>query len=243
MNLRTPRVRASVALLSAFVACFSVASSAKTRDPPARAAASKSTDALINPILFVAQYPVPTDFGAIGSVFANHRGDIEYAGRGGDLYIVYPDGVLRNLTAEAQYGIAGGQLQAGPNAIAVRDPAVHWSGTKAVFSMVTGAPSAQYGDSVYYWQLYEVTGLGEGEAVHVSKVPNQPLNYNNIQPAYDSDGTSSSSPIVRAGRTRCTRPIFRRPPIVTSIRSSTNTKARRRRPGSGSSIRRPASSG
>ncbi len=188
MNLRTPRVRASVALLSAFVACFSVASSAKTRDPPARAAASKSTDALINPILFVAQYPVPTDFGAIGSVFANHRGDIEYAGRGGDLYIVYPDGVLRNLTAEAQYGIAGGQLQAGPNAIAVRDPAVHWSGTKAVFSMVTGAPSAQYGDSVYYWQLYEVTGFGEGEAVHVSKVPNQPQNYNNIQPAYDSDG-------------------------------------------------------
>src|SRR6185437_4921939 len=102
--------------------------------------------------------------------------------------IVYPDGLLRNLTAEAGLGIPGGQLQAGPAAIAVRDPAVHWSGTKAIFSMVTGAPQALHGDSVYYWQLYEVTGIGEGEAVHITKVPNQPQNYNNVQPAYDSRG-------------------------------------------------------
>ncbi len=145
------------------------------------------TNALPNPILFVTQYPVPYDFGAIGSVFANHRGDIQYTGRGGDLYIVYPDGLLRNLTAEVQLGLPGGQLQAGPHAIAVRDPAVHWSGTKAVFSMVMGAPDAQYGPSVYMWQLYEVTGLGEGETARIARVPNQPIGYNNVQPTYDSD--------------------------------------------------------
>ncbi|HJT97047.1 MAG TPA: hypothetical protein VJ696_01930 [Rhodanobacteraceae bacterium] len=147
----------------------------------------KATPAIPNPILFVTQFPITTDFGAIGSVFANHRGDIQYSGRGGDLYIVYPDGVLRNLTEEAHYGLPAG-LQAGSDAIAVRDPAVHWSGTKAVFSMVTGAPEEMYGASVYYWQLYEVTGLGEGDAAVITKVPNQPESYNNVQPAYDSDG-------------------------------------------------------
>lgn len=148
---------------------------------------SVSAQILPNPILFVTQFPVPQDFGAIGSVFANHRGDIQHAGRGGDLYIVYPDGTLRNLTAEAHFGIPSGQLQAGPNAISVRDPTVHWSGTRAVFSMVMGAPTEQYGNSVYYWQLYEVSGLGEGETAVISKVANQPDNYNNVQPAYDSD--------------------------------------------------------
>ena len=155
------------------------------------AGASKSVDAvqsIPNPILFVTQFPITEDFGSIGSVFANHRGDIQYTGRGGDLYIVYPDGTLRNLTAEAQYGLPGGQLQAGPNAIAVRDPAVDWTGTKAVFSMVMGAPTELYGESVYYWQLYEVTGLGEGDTASIAKVPNQPPDYNNVQPAYDSDG-------------------------------------------------------
>src|SRR5665811_1081953 len=66
-------------------------------DVGVRKGAAAASTLLPNPILFVAQFPVPTDFGAIGSVFANHRGDIQYVGRGGDLYIVYPDGVLRNL--------------------------------------------------------------------------------------------------------------------------------------------------
>jgi hypothetical protein len=47
-------------------------------------------------ILFVTQVPVPTDFTTIGSTFGNHRG--------GDLWIRYPDGTLRNLTALAGYG-------------------------------------------------------------------------------------------------------------------------------------------
>ena len=184
--MRTYTIRAALAALLTCTATLGLRARADTLH--AKASPRSATAALVNPVMFVAQYPVPTDFGSIGSVFANHRGDIGYAGRGGDLYIVYPDGTLRNLTAEAGLGIPGGQLQEGPAAIAVRDPAVHWSGTKAIFSMVTGAPQTLHGDSVYYWQLYEVTGFGEGEAVHITKVPNQPQNYNNVQPAYDSRG-------------------------------------------------------
>ena len=49
------------------------------------------------------------------------------------------------------YGAAingpGAPIFQGANAIAVRDPSVHWNGTKAVFSMVVGAPSrASHGD-------------------------------------------------------------------------------------------------
>ena len=97
--------------------------------------------ALQNPILFVTQFPIGGDFTAIGSVFGNHRTDMESTGRGGDLMIRYPDGSVRNLTHEAGYGNDGMQ---GANAIAVRDPAVSWDGTRAVFSMVIGAPTAQY---------------------------------------------------------------------------------------------------
>src|SRR4051794_11867887 len=76
----------------------------------ARAAttAAAPSAALPNPILFVTQFPQLGDFAAIESVFANHRGDVDLTGRGGDLYIRYPDGSLRNLTQEAGYGNAGG---------------------------------------------------------------------------------------------------------------------------------------
>jgi hypothetical protein len=140
-----------------------------------------------NPILFVTQFPIGADFATIGSVFANHRGDISLVGRGGDLYIRYPDGTLRNLTAEAGFGSAG--VSQGANAIAVRDPAVHWSGTKAVFSMVIGAPTQQFQFEDYWWQLYEVTGFGVGETVSVTRVQGQPADYNNVAPTYASDGS------------------------------------------------------
>jgi hypothetical protein len=138
-----------------------------------------------NPILFVTQIPVHPDFATIGSVFANHRAGMQEATRGGDLYIRYPNGVLRNLTAEAGFGNAGFQ---GTSAIAVRDPAVHWNGQKAVFSMVIGAPTQQFQVNSYFWQLYEVTGLGQGETAVITKVPNQPQSSNNVSPVYASDG-------------------------------------------------------
>src|SRR5215475_3449289 len=74
---------------------FAMCDSLLARDGDAHAAQDAP---LPHPILFVTQVPIAEDFGTIGSVFANHRGDIEDAGRGGDLYIVYPDGALRNLT-------------------------------------------------------------------------------------------------------------------------------------------------
>src|SRR6185312_10401340 len=148
--------------------------------------AHAETAALPNPILFVTQVPIRGDFAAIGSVFGNQLGNIETVGRGGDLYIRYPDGSLRNLTAEAGYGTTGFQ---GASSIAVRDPSVHWSGTKALFSMVVGAPTEQYEQGTWFWQIYEITGFGAGETVSITRVPGQPDNYNNVQPAYASNGT------------------------------------------------------
>ena len=138
-----------------------------------------------NPILFVTQVPLNGDpFASRISTFANHFPQIEAVPRGGDLMIRYPDGTLRNLTREAGFGMDG---QQGANAIAVREPAVHWSGTRAVFSMVVGAPERRYNDSNGKWQLYEVSGLARGETVRITKVPHQPTGYNNISPVYASD--------------------------------------------------------
>ncbi|HET8897746.1 MAG TPA: hypothetical protein VFN09_03035 [Rhodanobacteraceae bacterium] len=147
--------------------------------------AAAAPAALPKPILFVAMYPVANDFTTIASVFGNHLSGMQTAGRGGDLWIRYPDGSQRNLTAEAGYGQSGMQ---GASAIAVRDPAVSWDGTRAIFSMVIGAPTAQYEYGQWYWQLYEVTGLGQGQTVHINRVPGQPADYNNVQPSYLSDG-------------------------------------------------------
>lgn len=145
----------------------------------------KGAITLNNPILFVTQIPIPADFATIGSTFANHEGDASRVGRGGDLYIRYGDGTLRNLTREAGFGTAN--VLQGANAIAVRDPAVHWNGTRAVFSMVVGAPD-QFDYTEFYWQLYEVTGFGQGQTVSITKVPHQPIDNNNVQPTYASDG-------------------------------------------------------
>ena len=136
-----------------------------------------------NPILFVTQVPVTASMSTIGSAINHHLANPQAAPRGGDLWIRYPDGTLKNLTQSAGYGVEG--LQVG-EAIAVRDPAVHWSGKKALFSMVIGAPT-QYQTPTYYWQLYEITGLGQNETPLITKVPNQPTNFNNVNGTYGSD--------------------------------------------------------
>ena len=139
---------------------------------------------LNNPILFVTQFPIAADFTTIGSTFGNHSGEISVTGRGGDLYILYPDETLRNLTQEAGFGVTGFQ---GAGSIAVRDPAVHWSATKALFSMVIGAPPEIFGERNYFWQIYEVTGIGQGQTAVITQLASQPVNYNNITPIYGSD--------------------------------------------------------
>ena len=131
-----------------------------------------------NPVMFVTQVPVG-GFASLTSTFGNHTGSLESAPRGGDLVIRYGDGTLRFLTAEAGYGSAG---QQGANAIAVREPCVHWSGTKALFSMVVGAPTQQYQLKSYRWQIYEVTGLGKNETASIRHVTGQPAGFNNVSP-------------------------------------------------------------
>lgn len=139
-----------------------------------------------NALLFVTQVPIPADFATIGSTFANQSAAPASCGRGGDLYIRYPDGTLKNLTRAAGFGRWGSQFT---NGIAVRQPCVHWSGKKAVFSMVVGAPRYQFDyATVNYWQLYEITNFTDPNAVPViTKVPNQPANFNNVAPIYGSD--------------------------------------------------------
>ena len=139
-----------------------------------------------NSILFVSQPRIPADFATIGSVFGNQRATPDSCGRGGDLYIRYTDGTVKNLTHAAGFGLFGSQ---DTNGIAVRQPSVHWSGKKAIFSMVLGAPKYQYDyNTVNYWQLYEITNFTDSASVPViTKVPNQPANFNNISPIYGTD--------------------------------------------------------
>lgn len=136
------------------------------------------------PILFVTQVPVKADFTTIGSVFGNQQADLQSVARGGDLWIRYPDGSLKNLTKTAGYGMEGLQ---GAGAIAVRDPSVYFDGKKAIFSMVVGAPTKQYEYKTYYWQLYEISGLGKNDTPVIRRVPGQPASYNNVYPIYGSD--------------------------------------------------------
>ncbi|SHG72254.1 hypothetical protein [Massilia sp. CF038] len=135
-----------------------------------------------NPILYVTQTPV-SGFASRTTTFGNHLASPTAVPRGGDLMIRYPDGSTRNLTQEAGFGSAGFQ---GANAIAVREPSVHWSGSKALFSMVVGSPATQYEVRQYQWQVYEVSGLEKGATARIAKIARQPA-YNNVSPFYGSD--------------------------------------------------------
>ncbi len=147
-------------------------------------AAGTEGPVLRHPILFATQVPWMIDFAARMSTFGNHRSGIGQVPRGGDLVVRYPDGTLRRLTAEAGFGSDGLQ---GAHAIAVREPSVHWSGQKALFSMVVGAPTRPGVEDRTRWQIYEVTGLGQGETAQIRKVENQPAEYNNVSPIYGTD--------------------------------------------------------
>ena len=147
------------------------------------------------PILFVTQVPIAPEIndGTVSNVFVsvvsalgNHLPDTAHTGRGGDLWIRYADGSVRNLTRAAGFGASGLQ---GVNSISVRDPHVHWNGTKAIFSMVVGAPTGPADATVFHWQLYEIINfLNPAATPVITKVPNQPANYNNVMPCYGTDG-------------------------------------------------------
>src|SRR4051812_24499235 len=99
-----------------------------------------------NPILFVTQVPMPDEtnsrvvaqsYHSVASPIQNPSGDPGACGRGGALWIRYNDGSLRNLTAEAGYGVTGPSgsaigagnstlAQTTSNSIAVQHPSVYW---------------------------------------------------------------------------------------------------------------------
>ena len=141
---------------------------------------------LPNPILFVGQFPIAADFATIGSTFANHLSGAMTAGRGGDLFILYPDGSLCNLTREGGFG--EGDAFQGQDSISVRDPQVHWNGDRALFSMVIGNAEEIFEVTEEYWQIYEVVGLAQGTPLTITRVANQPSDYNNVTPIYSPDG-------------------------------------------------------
>jgi Hydrazine synthase alpha subunit middle domain/WD40-like Beta Propeller Repeat len=177
--------RPTVLLLAAAVALGLAGPAAAWPSGPVSAAPALPAT-LPYPILFVTQVPMAGDFTTVSSTFGNQQATPQAAGRGGDLWIRYTDGSLKNLTAAAGFGGTG--VLTGTKGIDVRDPSVYWDGTKVVFSMVVGAPNYQFDyQGSFFWQLYEVTGLGEGETPVITKVPHQPANFNNISPIYGSD--------------------------------------------------------
>lgn len=177
------RIRTLIVLVAILFATLS-------RTPLGLPPAYATGPVLPNPLLFVTQVPTTYDVLTTVTIFGNHLGTVHSAGRGGDLWLRLADGTLKNLTQLAGYGMGAG-LQ-GSTSIAVRDPSVSWDGTKALFSMVVGAPTqATATPPDYHWQMYEVTNLGQVIANNatpvIQQVPNQP-NYNNVSPIYGTNG-------------------------------------------------------
>lgn len=149
--------------------------------------------ALSHPILFVTQMPIAADLASRFTTFGNHLGQTSAAGRGGDLWLLYPPdaaqgipgGCLRNLTREAGLGRAD-EIQEGDAPIAVREPRVHWDGDRALVSIVAGAPLGADATR-YYWRIHEVTGLGLREALAITPLAELPPDYNHVSPIYGAE--------------------------------------------------------
>jgi len=153
---------------------------------------------LPNSIVFVTQPPIPRElnsspsntFLSVVTIFGNQLADPGHAARGGDLWLMTTSGGLVNLTRRAGLGANGVQHGVG---IDVRDPAIHWSGKKVLFSMVVGAPTNAADTTPFYWQLYELTNL-DAVIADTNTVPaiipvaRQPANCNNVTPTYATDG-------------------------------------------------------
>lgn len=140
-----------------------------------------------NPIIFVTTVPVVNLQGQLNA-FGNHGTTILDSIPGGDLYIRYPNGTLKNLTESAGLGVKSGDIQEGKAPIAIRQPTVHWDGKKVIFSMLVGGPKERFDRaSERRWQIYEAIGLGEHDVVTIRKVPYQLSNYNNFSPVYGAN--------------------------------------------------------
>lgn len=139
------------------------------------------------PIVFVTYVPVVNMQSQLNT-FGNHGTSILDSIPGGDLYIRYPDGHLKNITESAGYGIPSEEIQEGSKPISVRQPTVHWSGKKVIFSMLLGGPKERFDRAQERrWQIYEAVGLGRNEVISIRKLPYQPTKYNNFSAVYGSN--------------------------------------------------------
>lgn len=164
------------------------------------AASVVSAATLNKSVLYVTQVPIPDESlnktiklseMNITTTMMSPLADTKSAPRGGALWIRYTDGSRRNLTEAAGFGGAvDGNHNAtgfqGANSIAVMRPFLHWSGTKAIFSMVVGAPINASDVSEFRWQLYEITNFGQGQTPVITRVIGQRSDYNNYHPCYDT---------------------------------------------------------
>src|SRR4051812_23527868 len=160
-----------------------------------------------NPILFVTQVPMPEEvntrtisnsYMSCVSPFGSHLGGPEFAGRGGSLWVRFSANAnpalnhqVVDLLAVANWAAVGGGKSAA-STLAVRNPCVIWDKSKAVFSMVAGAPSGPNDTTNFVWQLYEITlptqaQLNAAVQPLITKVANQPA-YNNVMPCYTPNG-------------------------------------------------------
>ena len=165
--------------------------------------ATATAGTLNKDVLYVTQVPVPDEIlnntnhditlthMSIASAMQNPQATPVNAPRGGALWIRYADGTRRNLTNAAGFG---GAVDAnfnatgfqGANSIAVAHPFMHWSGTKAIFAMIVGAPASTSDTTVFHWQLYEITNFASGQTPVIALVNGQPTNYNNLYACYDT---------------------------------------------------------
>ena len=161
-------------------------------------AVSTQAITLTNPVVFVTQPPIARElnssvsntFLSVVTIFGNQLADTAHAARGGDLWLLTTNLGLVNLTHNAGFGTNGIQHGVGIDA---RDPHIHWSGTKVLFSLVVGAPANAADPTTFYWQLYELTNLdaviaSTSTVPAIIKVSNQPTNCNNVTPCYATDG-------------------------------------------------------
>ena len=168
------------------------------------------------PVLYVTQVPIPDEVLPVDitqtkmnvtSAMQSPLADTKSSARGGALWIRYANGTTRNLTAAAGFGgpvDANGNATGfqGANGIAVMHPSVHWSGTKALFSMVVGAPTSGGDTSVFHWQLYEISNFATGQTPIITHVAGQPTSYNNTYSCYDTqDRIIFVSDAPRGGQT------------------------------------------
>src|SRR5690242_6568504 len=90
-------------------------------------ASGASALTLTNPVVFVAQPPIPYEINGsitntllnVTTIFGNHLPDPRHCARGGDLWLMLPNTYLVNLTRKGGFGTNGVQDGVG---IAVRDP-------------------------------------------------------------------------------------------------------------------------